>query len=147
MYSARTAELASAEPVSGRRRPPAMLGASIVVALGIVAASAYGLLAPDPYRSLPDATVLAARGQDVGSLLVAALLVALARPHLSNPYFTLQASAWYQHLPQHWPPQYLSGRDQAFRNAARERAETKDLRIKARPASHEVVEVGVKRAA
>lgn len=54
MYSARTAELASAEPVSGRRRPPAMLGASIVVALGIVAASAYGLLAPDPYRSLPD---------------------------------------------------------------------------------------------
>lgn len=80
MYSARTAELASAEPVSGRRRPPAMLGASIVVALGIVAASAYGLLAPDPYRSLPDATVLAARGQDVGSLLVAGLLVALARP-------------------------------------------------------------------
>src|SRR5207248_11252379 len=25
-------------------------------------------------------------------------LVALARPHLTNPYFTLQASAWYQHL-------------------------------------------------
>ena len=74
-------------------------------------------------------------------------LVALARPHLANPYFTLQASAWYQHLPQFWPPQYLSGRDQAFRNAARERAEQKDLRIKARPASHEVVEVGVKRAA
>jgi anthraniloyl-CoA monooxygenase len=75
-------------------------------------------------------------------------LVALARPHLANPYFTLQASAWYQHLPQFWPPQYLSGRDQAFRNAARERAELKDLRIKARPASHEVVdEVGVKRAA
>jgi len=39
---------------------------------------------------------------------------------------------------QHWPPQYLSGRDQAFRNAARERAEQMDLRIKARPASHEV---------
>jgi anthraniloyl-CoA monooxygenase len=75
-------------------------------------------------------------------------LVALARPHLANPYFTLQASAWYQHLPQFWPPQYLSGRDQSFRNAARERAELKDLRIKARPASHEVVdEVGVKRAA
>jgi anthraniloyl-CoA monooxygenase len=75
-------------------------------------------------------------------------LVALARPHLANPYFTLQASAWYQHLPQFWPPQYLSGRDQAFRNAARERAELMDLRIKARPASHEVAdEVGVKRAA
>ena len=48
-------------------------------------------------------------------------LVALARPHLADPYFTLQASAWYQHMGQHWPPQYLSGRDQAFRNAPRER--------------------------
>jgi anthraniloyl-CoA monooxygenase len=74
-------------------------------------------------------------------------LVALARPHLSNPYFTLQASAWYQHLPQFWPPQYLPGREQAFRNAARERAEMKDLRMKARPDSHEVKESGVKKAA
>ncbi|HXU41055.1 MAG TPA: bifunctional salicylyl-CoA 5-hydroxylase/oxidoreductase, partial [Burkholderiales bacterium] len=65
-------------------------------------------------------------------------LVALARPHLANPYFTLQASAWYQHMGQHWPPQYLSGRDQAFRNAPRERAEQTELRIKSRPASHEV---------
>jgi anthraniloyl-CoA monooxygenase len=65
-------------------------------------------------------------------------LVALARPHLANPYFTLQASAWYQHMGQHWPSQYLSGRDQAFRNAPRERAEQTELRIKARPASHEV---------
>ena len=34
---------------------------------------------------------------------------------------------------QHWPPQYLSGRDQAFRLAARERAELTDLRLRARP--------------
>jgi anthraniloyl-CoA monooxygenase len=76
----------------------------------------------------------------VNTLLAAgkADLVALARPHLANPYFTLQASAWYQHVGQYWPPQYLSGRDQAFRNAARERAEQMDLRIKARPDSHEV---------
>jgi anthraniloyl-CoA monooxygenase len=74
-------------------------------------------------------------------------LVALARPHLANPYFTLQASAWYQHTGQHWPPQYLSGRDQAFRNAARERAELKDLRLEARPASHEVTEPGEKKLA
>jgi anthraniloyl-CoA monooxygenase len=67
-------------------------------------------------------------------------LVALARPHLANPYFTLQASAWYQHLPQHWPLQYLSGRDQAFRNALRERAEWTDVRLRARPASHEAQE-------
>jgi anthraniloyl-CoA monooxygenase len=85
----------------------------------------------------------------VNTLLAAgkADLVALARPHLANPYFTLQASAWYQHLPQYWPPQYLPGRDQALRNAARERAEQTDLRIKARPASHEVADVGGKRAA
>ncbi len=74
-------------------------------------------------------------------------LVALARPHLANPYFTLQASAWYQHMGQFWPPQYLSGRDQAFRNAPRERAEQQDLRVKARPASHEVKDSGVKKAA
>ena len=61
----------------------------------------------------------------VNTLLAAgkADLVALARPHLANPYFTLQASAWYQEMGQYWPPQYLAGRDQAYRNAARERAE------------------------
>ncbi len=85
----------------------------------------------------------------VNTLLAAgkADLVALARPHLANPYFTLQASAWYQHMDQYWPPQYLSGRDQAFRNAARERVELKDLRLKARPASHEVAEPGAKKLA
>jgi len=76
----------------------------------------------------------------VNTLLAAgkADLVALARPHLANPYFTLQASAWYQHTNQFWPLQYLTGRDQAFRNAVRERADAIDLRIKARPDSHEV---------
>jgi len=77
-------------------------------------------------------------------------LVALARPHLANPYLTLQASAWYQHAPQHWPLQYLSGRDQAFRNALRDRAELADVKLRARPASHELQDdspAGVKRAA
>jgi anthraniloyl-CoA monooxygenase len=88
----------------------------------------------------------------VNTLLAAgkADLVALARPHLANPYFTLQAAAWYQHLGQFWPPQYYSGRDQAYRNAARERAELTDTRLRARPASHEVKDdpkAGVKRAA
>jgi anthraniloyl-CoA monooxygenase len=79
----------------------------------------------------------------VNTLLAAgkADLVALARPHLANPYFTLQASAWYQDAGQYWPPQYLSGRDQAYRNAARERAELADTRLRARPASHEVRDV------
>ena len=85
----------------------------------------------------------------VNTLLAAgkADLVALARPHLANPYFTLQASAWYQHMDQFWPPQYLSGRDQAFRNAERERAELAELRLRARPASHEVKDAAVKKAA
>jgi anthraniloyl-CoA monooxygenase len=74
-------------------------------------------------------------------------LVALARPHLANPYFTLQASAWYQHAPQYWPPQYLAGRDQVFRNAVRERQELQELRIRARPASHEVKDSPVPKAA
>ena len=66
-------------------RAQAMLGASLVVAVGIVAASAYGLLAAEPYRSLPAATVLAARGQDLVSLVVAALLVLVALPALLTP--------------------------------------------------------------
>ena len=77
-------------------------------------------------------------------------LVALARPHLANPYFTLQAAAWYQHAGQHWPLPYLSGRDQALRNALRDRAELTDVKLRARPASHELKdETGssVKRAA
>jgi len=76
----------------------------------------------------------------VNTLLAAgkADLVALARPHLASPYFTLQASAWYQDRGQRWPLQYLAGRDQAYRNAARERAELTELRLRARPASHEV---------
>jgi anthraniloyl-CoA monooxygenase len=64
-------------------------------------------------------------------------IVALGRPHLVNPYFTLQAAAWYQDAGQFWPPQYLPGKDQAYRNAPRERADLTELRIKARPASHQ----------
>ncbi len=76
----------------------------------------------------------------VNTLLAAgkADLVALGRPHLANPYLTLQAAAWYQHAGQFWPPQYLSGKDQALRNAPRERAELTELRLRARPAGHEV---------
>jgi anthraniloyl-CoA monooxygenase len=76
----------------------------------------------------------------VNTLLAAgkADLVALARPHLANPYFTLQASAWYQQEGQFWPPQYLPGKDQSLRNAPRERVEMTELRLRARPASHEV---------
>ena len=65
-------------------------------------------------------------------------LVALARPHLSDPYFTLHASAWYQHMGQAWPKPYLSGRDQAYRLAVQDRADWAAGKIAQRPASHEV---------
>ncbi|HVV94680.1 MAG TPA: bifunctional salicylyl-CoA 5-hydroxylase/oxidoreductase [Hyphomicrobiales bacterium] len=60
-------------------------------------------------------------------------LVALARPHLWNPFFTRQAEAWYGVAGQAWPPPYLSGRDQAFREMARRREDEILLRRRARP--------------
>jgi anthraniloyl-CoA monooxygenase len=64
-------------------------------------------------------------------------LCAIARPHLVNPHFTLNASAEYGYEPQSWPSPYLPGRDQAFRLLARERIEIAALRNAARPRSHE----------
>jgi anthraniloyl-CoA monooxygenase len=46
-------------------------------------------------------------------------LCAVARPHLANPSWTLQAAAQLQHSAQHWPPQYLSGKSQLERNLQR----------------------------
>src|SRR5215467_14214045 len=63
-------------------------------------------------------------------------LVALARPHLVDPFFTLKAAAWYGVSDIHCPPQYLSGRDQIFRNSARDREELRELRLKAKPKGH-----------
>jgi hypothetical protein len=51
---------------------------ALVVAAALVTASTYGLLASRPYRGVDTATVTAARAQDVCSLVVAVLLVALA---------------------------------------------------------------------
>lgn len=63
-------------------------------------------------------------------------LVALARPHLLDPYFTMKAAAWYGASAIHCPPQYLAGKDQLFRNSARDRQEWRDLRLKAKPKTH-----------
>jgi anthraniloyl-CoA monooxygenase len=64
-------------------------------------------------------------------------LVALARAHLADPYFTLHAAAWYQHTGQFWPRPYWPGRDQAYRLAVADRAEWTAGRIATRPQSHE----------
>jgi anthraniloyl-CoA monooxygenase len=60
-------------------------------------------------------------------------LVALGRPHLVDPFFTLKAAAWYGAPAIHCPPQYLPGRDQAFRNAVRDRQDLDELKVKAKP--------------
>jgi anthraniloyl-CoA monooxygenase len=60
-------------------------------------------------------------------------LVALARPHLMDPYFTMRAAGWYGAENIHCPPQYLAGRDQLFRNSVRDREEITDLKRKAKP--------------
>ena len=60
-------------------------------------------------------------------------LVALARPHLMDPSFTMRAAAWYGADNIYCQPQYLAGRDQIFRNSVREREELTELKRKAKP--------------
>ncbi|SCY94458.1 bifunctional salicylyl-CoA 5-hydroxylase/oxidoreductase [Microvirga guangxiensis] len=60
-------------------------------------------------------------------------LVALARPHLVDPFFTMKAAAWYGAKDIFCPPQYLAGKDQIFRNSVRDRQDMEDLKIKAKP--------------
>lgn len=60
-------------------------------------------------------------------------LVALGRPHLVDPFFTMKAAAWYGANDAFCPPQYLPGKDQIFRNSVRDRQDIEELRIKAKP--------------
>ncbi len=62
-------------------------------------------------------------------------IVALARPHLVDPFFTVRAAAWYG-VDIHCPPQYRAGMAQMARNSGREREEISELRRKARPKPH-----------
>jgi anthraniloyl-CoA monooxygenase len=60
-------------------------------------------------------------------------LVALGRPHLVDPFFTMKAAAWYGAKDIHCPPQYLPGKDQIFRNSVRDRQDLEELKVKAKP--------------
>jgi len=60
-------------------------------------------------------------------------LVALGRPHLVDPAFTMKAAAWYGAGDIACPPQYLPGKEQIFRNSVRDRQDFDDLKIKAKP--------------
>ncbi len=59
-------------------------------------------------------------------------LVALGRPHLVDPSFTMRAAAWYG-AEIACPPQYLPGKEQIFRNSVRDRQDFEDLKIKGKP--------------
>ncbi|MGL4437802.1 MAG: bifunctional salicylyl-CoA 5-hydroxylase/oxidoreductase [Bosea sp. (in: a-proteobacteria)] len=73
-------------------------------------------------------------------------LVALGRPHLADPAFTLRAAAWYGDKEHHSAKQYAPGRDALYRQLEKERADLTELRLKARPKSH-APEDGVERLA
>ena len=60
-------------------------------------------------------------------------LCALARPHLTDPHFTLRAAADYGYEPQVWPNQYLSAKSQIQRLAERERERELELMEAAAP--------------
>ena len=60
-------------------------------------------------------------------------LVALARPHLIDPYFTRKAAAWYGVKTQSVPLQYLSGMAQAYREAERTREKQIELQRRTKP--------------
>jgi anthraniloyl-CoA monooxygenase len=51
-------------------------------------------------------------------------LCALARPHLTDPYWTLHAAAALGYAPQHWPVQYTTGRRQLERQQAQAKRQT-----------------------
>src|SRR3712207_8646777 len=60
-------------------------------------------------------------------------LVALGRPHLVDPFFTMKAAAWYGAPAFPCPPQYLMGKDQLFRKSVRDRADLDEIKIRAKP--------------
>ncbi|MDJ0957022.1 MAG: bifunctional salicylyl-CoA 5-hydroxylase/oxidoreductase [Arenicellales bacterium] len=62
----------------------------------------------------------------VNSILMAgrADLCCLARPHLSNPYWTLHTAAAFGYRGIEWPKPYYAGRDQLYRLAERTEAMT-----------------------
>ncbi len=63
-------------------------------------------------------------------------LVALGRPHLVEPFFTLHAAAEHGVREVATPRQYDYGKQALFRLRERERADLMELRRKAKPASH-----------
>jgi anthraniloyl-CoA monooxygenase len=90
--------------------------------------------------SIPTVAVGAITTADQANTILAAGradLVALARPHLSDPNFTLNAAAEYGVESCAWPVQYLSGRDQLVALKRKAAAEARSALAKAPPAAPE----------
>ena len=69
-------------------------------------------------------------------------LVALARPHLADPYFTLRAAAWYG-VPRPAVAAAISdGPRPAPPQSAKDREELTELRIKTRPKTRAALKAG-----
>ncbi|MEQ8346784.1 MAG: bifunctional salicylyl-CoA 5-hydroxylase/oxidoreductase [Sneathiellaceae bacterium] len=69
-------------------------------------------------------------------------LCALARPHLTNPHFTLQAAAEYGVAAQPWPPQYIAGKQQAESLALRAKQDEAARAVKPPPMRPAAVAAG-----
>jgi anthraniloyl-CoA monooxygenase len=77
----------------------------------------------------------------VNTILMAgrADLVALARPHLSDPNLSLHAGAWYGVEDDHqWPRQYHAAMFQSHLLAGREQETWHDMKVALKPRSHEI---------
>jgi len=63
-------------------------------------------------------------------------LVAIGRPHLTNPNWALHAAAWYATRRIAVPPAYQSGAAQLFRETEKAREKQAELQKKAKPKRH-----------
>ena len=109
-------------------------------------APVYGRMFQTPFaeaiRNLTDIKTMAVgnivSAEQINTIIACrrADLAALARPHLTNPYFTRQAAAWYGAQVLDWHKQYLPGRDQLYREAEKEREKLRELQRKAKPGFH-----------
>ncbi len=63
-------------------------------------------------------------------------LVGLARPHLTDPFFTIRAAAWYGKRAVAVPDPYLSGAAQLMRESEKTREKQRELQQKAKPPRH-----------
>ncbi len=110
-----------AQPVYGRMFQT-HLSEQVRLEAGVPTIAVGNITTPDQVN-----TIVAAGRADI---------VALARPHLTDPHFTLQAAAHYGHTEQHWPIQYGAGKAQAERQAAQENARLQALLLANKPQSH-----------